>query len=127
MILVMRIFAITIDCSDPPQLARFYQELLGGSTAATNDRFVALTIDANLRLDFQRVERYRPPTWPESDTPAQMHLDFVVSDLDEAEVRTTALGAHRADHQPGGDRFRVFIDPEGHPFCLVTPAASTIQ
>jgi catechol-2,3-dioxygenase len=121
----MRIFAITIDCSDPHQLARFYQNLLGGSITATNDTFVALTIDAELRLDFQRIQRYCPPTWPTSDTPAQMHLDFVVSELDEAERRATGLGARKADHQPGADRFRVFIDPEGHPFCLVTPAAST--
>lgn len=126
MILDMRIFAITIDCSDPHQLARFYQDLLGGSIASSNDTFVALSIDAELRLDFQRVERYCPPTWPESDTPTQMHLDFVVSDLDEAEERSTALGANKPDHQPGGDRFRVFVDPEGHPFCLVTPAASTV-
>jgi catechol-2,3-dioxygenase len=126
MIIVMRIFAVTIDCSDPHQLARFYQSLVGGSIAATNDTFVALTVDTGLRLDFQRVEHYKPPTWPRSDTPAQMHLDFVVNDLDEAERRTMALGATKAGHQPGGDRFRVFIDPDGHPFCLATPAASTV-
>lgn len=122
----MRIFAVTIDCSDPHRLARFYQDLLGGSIAATNDTFVALSLDQAIRLDFQRVVRYSPPTWPESETPTQMHLDLVVEDLDEAEWRTTALGGHKADHQPGGDRFRVFVDPAGHPFCLATPAASAI-
>jgi hypothetical protein len=25
----------------------------------------------------------------------------------------------RPDHQPGGDRWRVLLDPAGHPFCLV--------
>jgi catechol-2,3-dioxygenase len=126
MIEVMRVFAVTLDCPDPHRLARFYESLLGGSIAATNDIFVALTVDGGPRLDFQRVERYSPPAWPDPDRPAQMHLDFVVDDLDEAERRATALGATKAEHQPGGDRFRVLIDPVGHPFCLATPAASTI-
>jgi predicted enzyme related to lactoylglutathione lyase len=126
MIVDMRIFAVTIDCSDPHRLARFYQSLLGGSIATTNDIFVALTFDEGPRIDFQRVERFSPPAWPSPDKPTQMHLDFVVDDLDEAEGRAAALGATKADCQPGGDRFRVLIDPEGHPFCLATPAASTI-
>jgi hypothetical protein len=29
-----------------------------------------------------------------------------------------ALGARKADVQPG-ETFTVFIDPAGHPFCLV--------
>ena len=123
----MRLFAVTIDCSDPGQLASFYQQLLGGSIASTNDTFVALTVDAGLRLDFQRVEDFARATWPTADVPTQMHLDFVVSDIDEAERHATALGAWKADYQPGNNRFRVLIDPEGHPFCLATPAASTIQ
>jgi hypothetical protein len=28
-----------------------------------------------------------------------------------------ALGATKAQHQPG-TTFRVFLDPAGHPFCL---------
>jgi catechol-2,3-dioxygenase len=127
MIVVMRIFAVTLDCSDPHGLAEFYQRLLGGSIAATNDTFTALTVDEGPRVDFQRVDGYRPPAWPEPDRPAQMHLDVVADDLDEGERLATALGASKAGHQPGGDRFRVLIDPEGHPFCLVTPAASMIQ
>jgi catechol 2,3-dioxygenase-like lactoylglutathione lyase family enzyme len=126
MIVVMRIFAVTIDCSDPHRLARFYQRLLGGSIVTTNAVFVALTVDEGPRIDFQRVEGYKPPAWPDADRPAHMHLDFVVDDLDEAEGRATALGATKTDHQPGGDRFRVLIDPAGHPFCLATPAASTL-
>lgn len=123
----MRIFAVTLDCSDPHELARFYQSLLGGSIAATNDVFTALTVNEGLRVDFQRVDGYQAPAWPDPDRPAQMHLDFVVDDLDEGERLATAQGARKPSHQPGGDRFRVLIDPEGHPFCLATPAASTIE
>jgi len=127
MIDTMRLFAVTLDCPDPLALARFYRSLLGGSIDATNDTFAALTLDEGPRLDFQRVVQYRQPTWPDPDTPTQMHLDLVVDDLDRAERLTISLGGEKAAHQPGGDRFRVFIDPDGHPFCLVTPEASTVR
>ena len=38
-------------------------------------------------------------------------------------VTTLAVerGATKADVQPEPDAFRVFVDPAGHPFCLVLP------
>ena len=48
----------------------------------------------------------------------QAHLDFDVDDLDAAEERLLTLGARKADFQPASS-FRVFLDPAGHPFCLV--------
>jgi hypothetical protein len=47
-----------------------------------------------------------------------MHLDVRVSDLDESEKAALALGARKLPG--GGERFRVFADPAGHPFCLVS-------
>ncbi|MCO6009126.1 hypothetical protein NE236_29555 [Actinoallomurus purpureus] len=35
-------------------------------------------------------------------------------------------GAVVLDHQPGGDRFRVFADPAGHLFCLCRREAATV-
>jgi predicted enzyme related to lactoylglutathione lyase len=52
--------------------------------------------------------------------PQQFHLDFSVGDIAAAEPRVLALGARVHDHQPsqnGG--FRVYLDPVGHPFCLI--------
>jgi hypothetical protein len=46
-----------------------------------------------------------------------MHLDVVVEGFEEAEPAVVALGATRHEHQPG-EKFRVFLDPAGHPFCL---------
>ena len=40
-------------------------------------------------------------------------------DLDEGEAQVLALGAIKAEVQPEPDDFRVFLDPAGHPFCLV--------
>jgi hypothetical protein len=50
--------------------------------------------------------------------PQQLHFDVRVDNLDEGEAAVLALGARRLEG--GGDNFRVFADPVGHPFCLVT-------
>jgi hypothetical protein len=50
-----------------------------------------------------------------------MHLDFDVKDLDVAEVKVLALGATKAEFQ-SATNFRVYLDPVGHPFCLVLNA-----
>ena len=69
-------------------------------------------------LSFQRVDSYTPPDWPGQDVPQQMHIDVVVDDLDAGEAGRASRSARPStDHQPG-TRFRVFLDPAGHPFCL---------
>ncbi|MGW5572251.1 VOC family protein [Nocardia thailandica] len=110
---------VTLDCADPRALARFYRELTGMRLRYDSDEFVALTDDSGCDLGFQRVDGYRAPRWPGQDAPQQVHLDLSVEDLATAEKRALGFGAARADHQPGGDRWRVLLDPAGHPFCLV--------
>jgi hypothetical protein len=44
-----------------------------------------------------------------------------VDDVDQAEQQVLALGARRTELQPGIDedsKWRVYLDPVGHPFCL---------
>lgn len=118
----MSLFAVTVDCPEPLRLARFYQEITGGELFASNDDFVVLASESSVRLDFQRVDGSRPRGWP--DTPAGVHLDFAVEDLDQAEARLRRLGAVRPEFQPGGQRFRVLLDPAGHAFCLATREAA---
>ena len=110
---------VILDCADPRALARFYQELTGMQLGYDTDGFVALTDGSGCDLGFQRVDGYRAPRWPGQDVPQQFHLDLRVEDLDAAEKLALGLGAVRPDHQPGGDRWRVLLDPAGHPFCLV--------
>ena len=50
--------------------------------------------------------------------PQQLHLDFAVDDLDQAEALILELGAAKPQFQPDDDRWRVFTDSAGHPFCL---------
>ena len=114
------LFAVTVDCPDPFELARFYQAFAGGEVASSNDDFVTLS-GGGVRIDFQRVAN-RAARWPDDDAPRRVHLDFRVDDLERAEEELLRLGATVAGHQPGGRRFRVLFDPAGHPFCLVDAA-----
>jgi hypothetical protein len=45
-------------------------------------------------------------------------MDFLVPDLDAGVEQALAVGATLHEFQPG-TTFRVFLDPVGHPFCLV--------
>ncbi|MEV0403758.1 VOC family protein [Actinoallomurus sp. NPDC050550] len=128
MIATPRLFAVTIDCPDPAGLVRFYQAFLGGELSfSSNEDFAALVIDGSVRLDFQRVSNPAPARWPDPDAARRLHLDFAVDDLDQAEKQLLGIGAMLADFQPGGERFRVLLDPAGHPFCIATRSAASIS
>jgi hypothetical protein len=68
--------------------------------------------------DLTSADGYQAPNWPAQSVPQQLHLDFAVDDLDQAEALILELGAAKPRFQPGGDRWRVFTEPAGHPFCL---------
>jgi len=109
--------SFVLDCPAAGTLASFYGEMLGWKVSDDGDWAEIRPEDGNNCIGFQQVEDYRAPQWPGQDLPQQMHLDVMVRDLDEGEREALALGAVKADHQPGTD-FRVFLDPAGHPFCL---------
>jgi hypothetical protein len=108
-----------MDCADPVELGNFWSSLLGGEVAFTSDDFVAVKLE-HVWLSAVRLDHYEPPTWPEGDLPKEMHLDLAVDDLDQGEEEVLALGGVKAATQPAPDRFLVFLDPAGHPFCLST-------
>ena len=121
--MTLRIGAIALDCADPSALAAFYAELLGVEPGFSSDGFAAIKVQG-IWLAMHRVDEYRPPRWPDPDAPSQAHLDLAVEgDLDATEARAIELGATKASEQPAPDRWRVLIDPAGHPFCLA-PASS---
>jgi catechol 2,3-dioxygenase-like lactoylglutathione lyase family enzyme len=110
---------LIIDCPDPQALSAFYREILGMVEVQDDGDWVVIG-DAPDRpgIAFQQADVYTASTWPDPAVPQQMHLDIKVDDLDEGERRVNALGARRLEG--GSDTFRVFADPAGHPFCLVT-------
>lgn len=116
---ILEVFAL--DCTDPRALATFYQSLLGGDIVAHPSGGWVELHASDSKIGFQRIDDHRPPTWPKGETPQQAHLDILVDDLDTAEHQAVERGAIKASTQPSPDSFRVFIDPAGHPFCIVRP------
>ncbi|MDI5970792.1 VOC family protein [Streptomyces sp. SL13] len=120
----IRYAAVTFDCPDPAVLARFYGEALGLPVLHSGDDFVLLGRPGSPGLGFCRLAGYQRPTWPDPSREKQAHLDLGVDDLDAAQARLLALGAVEPPGQPDPDRWRVLLDPAGHPFCISTLAAS---
>jgi hypothetical protein len=126
-------FYSAIDCSDPINLANFYSIITGLkvdiTTENTDSNIVWVELKDNQgipKLAFQKVSNYKAPTWPEGPIPQQLHLDFAVKDLDETEIELLKIGAVKTEFQPGSPKsndysteFRVYLDPEGHPFCII--------
>ena len=126
-------FYSAIDCVDPIKLAKFYSSITGLkvdiTTENTDSDIVWVELKDNQgipKLAFQKVANYKAPTWPEGPIPQQLHLDFAVKNLDETEIELLKIGAVKTEFQPGSPKtndysteFRVYLDPEGHPFCII--------
>jgi catechol 2,3-dioxygenase-like lactoylglutathione lyase family enzyme len=113
-----RLQVVALDCPDPEALAAFYSAVLGAPVESRDDDWVQLAPRGGTPLAFQLVADHRAPVWPGAEHPQQLHLDLEVDDLDVGEAAVVALGARKHEVQPG-TTFRVFLDPAGHPFCLV--------
>jgi catechol 2,3-dioxygenase-like lactoylglutathione lyase family enzyme len=105
---------LIVDCPDPAALAAFYAPLLGLPVTYRSDDFVVLSRDdTSSGVAFQRAPDHQPPSWPDPQSPQQMHFDVMVDDVDAAGRDVLALGARKL---PGEG---VYADPAGHPFCLI--------
>jgi catechol 2,3-dioxygenase-like lactoylglutathione lyase family enzyme len=116
----LRLHTVAIDCADPAAMARFYADLLGWDIVADYAEETSIKGDDFTSINFHRIEGYQPPEWPGEDRPKQFHLDIGVpaSEFADAAKRAEAGGAVQAPVQPGGDKWIVFLDPAGHPFCI---------
>ncbi|CAN00040.1 VOC family protein [Clavibacter michiganensis] len=115
----------TIVVLDAPDLAAesaFWAGLLEGEVHAEDD-WHSVRVDGEWRIGIQLAPDFEPPVWP-GDGPRQqqqIHLDFYVDDLAEGRERVLALGGRLlqpAADPTAADRFDVYADPAGHPFCL---------
>jgi catechol 2,3-dioxygenase-like lactoylglutathione lyase family enzyme len=118
----IRYAAVTFDCLDPADLARFYGAALGLPVAYASEDFVMLGQEGSAGLGFNRLTDYRRPTWPDPSQEKQAHIELGVDDLEAAQAHLLALGAVEPPTQPQPDRWRVLLDPAGHPFCITTLA-----
>jgi hypothetical protein len=132
---------IVLDTPQPWRLAGFWAHLLGGTPVEWYPGWVTLEPPPHgQRLSFQGVSAQTeealpaatpPPHPPLAPTPPPhptVHFDVLVEDLAAAHERVLAsggtfLGAHVSPRPgPRGEPvpWRVYTDPAGHPFCLVT-------
>lgn len=112
--MIGRLHHVVIDCPDPTALAAFYVELVGLQvTYHSEDWVVIAENDMASGIAFQLAPNHQPPQWPNPDRPQQFHLDVMVDDIVTAEHQVLKLGAQRL---PGE---HVYVDPAGHPFCLI--------
>jgi hypothetical protein len=121
----LRLRLTVIDCPHPVALATFYADLLSleveelEGVSPEEVTWIEILDQGVSVLAFQQIDNYVAPTWPEGAVPQQLHLDIAVTNLDEGEAWVLAHGATKDPVQPGSN-FRVYRDPIGHPFCLVT-------
>lgn len=119
---IARLQLTVLDTPEPMALARFYSRVVGFPVAEseTDHDWVELDGGGGPSLAFQLAPARTAPAWPREGA-LQFHLDLEVDDLDAGEAAVLEAGATKHEHQPG-ESFRVFLDPEGNPFCLVRGA-----
>jgi predicted enzyme related to lactoylglutathione lyase len=116
--MVVGLKTIVLDSPDPRALAGFYGAVLGWKLRDDEDVdewAVLLNPGSGGNIAFQLAPGFKPTTWPSQERPQMLHLDLSVDDMDAEHERVVALGAKLLDTQ---DSFRVYVDPEGHTFCL---------
>jgi len=110
---------VAIDTADTVGLAQFYSAITGWELEPHEGTdWLQLKSNGGATIAFQAAPDHVPPVWPGDEHPQQLHLDFDVPDLDAGEAAVLALGARKAATQ-AGESWRVYLDPSGHPFCLV--------
>ncbi len=124
---MLRLTDVIVDCPDTMKLASFYSAVTGRPVKKGSDEHWAGIQFGELELAFIRVDDYRAPQWPDGEHPKQFHLDFEVDDVEAEQSRVLALGATlKADRiGPEGYGWRVYTDPDGHPFCLCRTKSAT--
>jgi catechol-2,3-dioxygenase len=111
---------VVLDCAEPEKLAVFYKELLEAEQTHESANRVEIRGGDGFRMAFRRDVNATPPSWPRPENALQAHLDFVVSDLDEAERRVVGLGGRPLETKDASGPFeeRGYADPAGHSFTL---------
>ncbi|MFD9000087.1 VOC family protein [Streptomyces sp. NPDC059582] len=111
---------VVLDCAEPEKLAVFYKELLEAEETDVTANLVEIRGADGIRLAFRRDANATPPSWPRPENSLQVHLDFLVEDLDEAERRVVGLGGRPLETKSAPTEYeeRGYADPAGHSFTL---------
>ena len=121
-----RVVGIVVDCPQPAELAPFYEALLGARRVNESPDWVILQIESGgPTVSLQRTASFVAPDWGSGNPAQQIHLDLLVDNLDDGQAMVLGLGGRLLDGSDKPIGYRVFADPVGHPFCLVTPEGLT--
>ncbi|MFM7123991.1 MAG: VOC family protein [Actinomycetes bacterium] len=108
---------LVIDCDDPVELSRFWQQMLGGNRDSTLylSEWCALSQVPKIGyLGFQKV--------PEQKTVKnRVHIDIDVEAIDSAVNLAISIGATKIGEivEEQTNWFQVMADPEGNEFCFI--------
>jgi predicted enzyme related to lactoylglutathione lyase len=110
------LYAVTFDCADAAELARFWSAVLERPVDEGASPDVA-----SIALGDQQPHWYFMKV-PEGKTVKnRVHADLVTTDLPAEVQRIVALGAtEQADYDEGGYQWATLLDPEGNEFDVVT-------
>jgi predicted enzyme related to lactoylglutathione lyase len=107
---------ITLDCSDPARVARFWSVLFECPERAGDDGWyeVGPIAPGGPKLNFQPVPEPKV-------SKARVHLDLWVDDLGGGMALVEEMGGRRLEEVRTFPQGRVIVmaDPEGTEFCLV--------
>lgn len=111
---------VVLDCAEPEKLAEFYQELLAAEAVDAHANRVEVRAADGFRLALRRDVNATAPSWPRPENSLQVHLEFVVDDLDAVERRIVSLGGRPVDtgDVSGRTEERSYADPAGHSFTV---------
>jgi len=110
---------VVFDATDLETESSFWAALVGG-TVERNDGWHMIFVDSAPVLAVQHAPDHEPPHWPVGAQQQQVHHDLWVDDYASAHEEVSRLGATllRPTSADGRERWAVYADPAGHPFCL---------
>lgn len=98
--LKIKMYAFTVDCKEPYELAKFYADLLKWEIVFNDDDYACVGAPGTEQgaypgITFQKNTDYQPPVCrAEPDAQQTMaHLDFAVNDLEKSVQYAIACGA----------------------------------
>lgn len=116
---------VVLDSDNADELSAFYERLLGW-TRFKGEEYTVLRNGEQAGfptwITVQQVDEYVRPVWPATPGEQQQmaHIDFHVEDVEEGVKYALSCGATISEIQ-FDERWRVMIDPAGHPFCILPP------
>lgn len=110
---------VVFDAADMEAESDFWAALVGG-TVQKDDVWHMIFVGSAPELAVQHAPDHQRPSWPGGVPQQQIHYDLWVEDYRPAHEEVIRLGAKllQPTAAEGRERWAVYADPAGHPFCL---------